>query len=83
VHSVSIGESNLLLIFIIQLVSSDRVFMGFFGGMTLRPGVRQKIDSDSFDLESGEACGQINGSGDHPERTPRRQDQGDRKYLVE
>ena len=82
-RSVSIGDSHLLLSFIIQLVSNDRVLMRFFGGMTQRPWAYQKIDSDSFDLDSDEACGQINGSGDHPERTPRWQDKGDGKYLVE
>ncbi|MBC7595606.1 MAG: hypothetical protein H7288_17005 [Kineosporiaceae bacterium] len=56
---------------------------GFFGGMTRWPRAHQKIGSNSFDLELDEACEQMKGSGDHPERTPRRQDKDDRKYLVE
>ena len=83
VRSVSIGDAHLLLSFIIQLVPNDRVLKGFFGGMTQRPRAHQKIDSDSFDLESDRACGQIKGNGDHLERTPRRQDKDVRKYLVE
>ena len=58
-RSVSIGDSHLLLSFIIQLVPNDRVLKGFFCGMTQRPWAYQKIDSDSFDLDSDEACGQI------------------------
>ena len=64
-------------------MSNDRVLKGFFGGMTQRPRAHQKVDSNSFDLESDEACEQIKGSGDHPERSPRKQDIDDRKNLLE
>ena len=81
-RSDDIGDSHLLLTFISPLVSNDRVLKGCFSGMTQRPRAHQKIDSDSFDLESDRAGGQVKRGGDHPERTPRRRDKDHRKHLV-